>query len=93
NYKHDTAMSMEVFEAVKPVYEELSKDELLTRCLGGFAQNSNKSFNALVWSMAPKNISNGKTVLDIAAYLAVIFFNDGYFGIMQIMKLLGLTIG
>lgn len=93
NYKHDTAMSMEVFEAVKLVYEELSKDELLTRCLGGFTQNSNESFNALVWSMAPKNISSGKTVLDIAAYLAVIFFNDGYFGIMQVMKLLGITIG
>jgi len=41
-------MSEIVFIAMKPIYEELSKDELLNRCLGGYTQNSNKSFNASV---------------------------------------------
>lgn len=93
NYKHETPMSMEVFEAVKPIYEDLSRDELLTRCLGGFTQNANESFNSLVWSMAPKTISSGKIVLDTAVYLSVLCFNDGFSGIMQVMQQLGITIG
>lgn len=93
NHEHDPAMSNEVFEGIKPIYKELSSDELLTRCLGGFTQNSNESFNAMVWSMAPKAVSSGKIVLDIAVGLAVIYFNDGYNGIMQVMNQLGITIG
>jgi len=92
-FKHNPAMSDEVFKAIKPVYEELSRDNLLSRCLGGFTQNSNESFNSLVWSMAPKSISSGKSVLDIAVNLAVVYFNDGFFGIMQVMKQMGISIG
>lgn len=47
----------------------------------------------MVWSMAPKAVSGGKIVLDIAVNLAVIHFNDGYKGIMQVMSQLGITIG
>lgn len=86
-------MPNEVFEGIKPIYKELSSNELLTRCLGGFTQNSNESFNAMVWSMAPKAVSSGKIVLDIAVGLVVIYFNDGYNGIMQVMNQLGITIG
>lgn len=92
-FKHNPAMSDEVFKAIKPVYEELSRDDLLTRCLGGFTQNSNESFNSLVWSMAPKSSSSGKSVLDIVVNLAVLYFNDGFFGIMQVMKQMGISIG
>jgi len=92
-FKHNPAMSDEVFKAIKPVYEELSRDDLLSRCLGGFTQNSNESFNSLVWSMAPKSSSSGKSVLDIAVNLAVLYFNDGFFGIMQVMKQMGISIG
>jgi len=66
DFQHDPPMSKEIFEAIKPEYEELSREELLIRCLGGFTQNSNESLNSLVWSMTPKNISSGKTVLDVA---------------------------
>lgn len=92
-YEHKPPIPLNVFDAVKPIYKELSRDELLTRCLGGFTQNSNESFNAMVWSMAPKSVSSGKSVLDIVTNLAVIYFNDGYNGIMQVMKVLGITIG
>jgi len=32
-----------------PIYEELSKEEFLTRCLDGHTQNSNESFNSTIW--------------------------------------------
>ncbi|XP_018360243.1 PREDICTED: uncharacterized protein LOC108759359 [Trachymyrmex cornetzi] len=84
---------MQVFEAIEPIYEELSRDELLIRCLGGFTQNSNESFNSIVWSMAPKTISSGKTVLDTAVYLATLSFNDGFSAIMKVMEQLDIVIG
>jgi len=46
NHTHKTPMSEEVFKAILPIYEELSRDELLSRCLGGYTQN--ESFNAIV---------------------------------------------
>jgi len=43
--------------------------------------------------MAPKSSSSGKSVLDIAVNLAVLYFNDGFFGIMQVIKQMGISIG
>ena len=37
-----------VLEVIKPIYEDLSKYELLERCIEGFTQNSNESFNQIV---------------------------------------------
>ncbi|XP_032690226.1 uncharacterized protein LOC116853306 isoform X2 [Odontomachus brunneus] len=63
-------MKDEVFNAVKSIYEELSQDKLLTRCLGGFTQNSNECFNSVLWALAPKTMSSGKKIIDIAADIA-----------------------
>lgn len=92
-HKHKPPMSEIVFSAVKPIYEELTSDDLLTRCIGGFTQNSNESFNSVVWSMAPKTVSSGKNILDIAANMAVCTYNDGLSSIMEIMKAMGMSIG
>lgn len=94
SYKHKPPMSDVVFNAVKPIYEELSKDELLNRCLGGYTQNNNESFNASVWAIASKTQALGKKKsLEIAVDLAVCNFNDGYRSYLQIMKVLNLKIG
>lgn len=92
-YEHKPALSTEVFNAIKPVYEDLTRDELLERCLGGFTQNTNESFNSTVWNIAPKNISSRKKVLDIATDVATCVFNDGLLGILKIMEVLQLPIG
>ncbi|KYN06232.1 hypothetical protein ALC62_02824, partial [Cyphomyrmex costatus] len=93
NYKHKPPLSQEVFKAISPIYEQLSTDELLTRCLGGYTQNSNESFNATVWFMAPKSTSSGKHVLDTAVYISVGIFNDGLSSVMRLMQNLSITIG
>lgn len=48
SYEHKPPLHNKVFKAIKSIYEELSNDELLNRCLGGYIQNSNESFNAAV---------------------------------------------
>lgn len=93
SFQHKKAMKEEIFEAIKPVYEDLTREDLLSRCMGGYTQNSNESFNSVVWNMAPKHHSNGKIPIDIAAYIAVCTFNDGYKSIMKVMEVLGLKIG
>lgn len=85
-------MNDDVFTAVKPVYEELSRDELLSRCLGGFTQNTNESFNAVLWVIAPKTVHSSKAIVDIAANITVCKFNDGLHSIMEIMQVLNITI-
>ncbi|XP_071569569.1 uncharacterized protein [Temnothorax nylanderi] len=92
-HHHKPPLSPEVFEAIKPIYVDLSSDDLLTRCIGGYTQNSNESFNSTVWAMAPKTHSSGKKVLDIVTHIAVCVYNDGMLSIMEIMQVLGIQIG
>ncbi|XP_012054791.1 PREDICTED: uncharacterized protein LOC105617852 [Atta cephalotes] len=79
-----------VFNTIKSIYEELSSDELLSRCLGGYfhflSQNGNESFNATLW--VPKSCASEKRVIDIA----VCNFNDGFRNVMEIMKVLTLLV-
>lgn len=91
-HHHKPLLSQDVFKAIKPIYEDLSSDDLLTRCIGGYTQN-NESFNSTVWAMAPKTTSSGKTILDIVTYIAVCVYNDGMTPIMEIMQTLGIKIG
>lgn len=93
NYKHKPAMKKEIYTAILPVYQDLSRDELLERCLGGYTQNANESFNATIWALAPKTIHSGKEVVEIASNLAACNFNEGLNGILKVMRVLQLDIG
>nr|XP_012224229.1 PREDICTED: uncharacterized protein LOC105673283 [Linepithema humile] len=93
SFHHKPALSNKVFEAIRPIYEDLSRDKLLNRCLGGYTQNSNESFNSTVWHLAPKNYSSGKKILQIASDIAVCNFNDGLINVLRIMKVMDINIG
>ena len=75
SYEHKPAISKAVFDVLKPIYVKLSERQLLERCLMGATQNSNESFNAIVWSMCPKEGFCGVEVVQIATGLAVCTFN------------------
>ncbi|KYN29310.1 hypothetical protein ALC57_01250 [Trachymyrmex cornetzi] len=86
SYKHKPALPIEVFNAIKPRYEDLSRDDLLERLFGWI-------HSKILWNIAPKNVSSGKKVLDIAMDVAVCTFNDGLSAVMKIMEVLQFTIG
>lgn len=92
-YKHNPPMETEVFETIKPIYERLSSDDLLTRCIGGYTQNNNESFNSTVWAMAPKTMHSGKVIVDIATSVASCVFNDGLRSILHIFDIMEMKIG
>ena len=75
------------------VYEDLSRDDLLERCLGGYTQNANESFNATIWRLAPKHLNCGIKIIEIAAYLAAGTFNNGCLFLLQIMQDMNIKIG
>lgn len=47
-YKYKPALRIEVYEAIKQIYEELTNENFLTRCIDGYIQNNNESFNSTV---------------------------------------------
>ena len=49
-----TPLSVDVAKPVKEVYERLSHDDLLTRCLRGQTQNPTESLHSKVWAKCPK---------------------------------------
>ncbi|GBP72008.1 hypothetical protein EVAR_38689_1 [Eumeta japonica] len=52
---------------MKPIYDDLSKDELLVRCVGGFTQNNNQSLNQLIRKITAKILPASSKIVNIAA--------------------------
>ena len=66
-----------VLDAIKPVFEALTKDDLLKKCLHGGSQNPNESFHHLIWERCPKTVFVGRRRLELGVYDAVLAFNGG----------------
>ncbi|GFW55973.1 uncharacterized protein TNCV_373791 [Trichonephila clavipes] len=67
--------------------------KLLKKCLGGKTQNSNEIFNSTVWKYCPKTSGSSKRIVDVAVNEAVLLYNDGMAGRLDIMKHLGCKLG
>ncbi|EZA50167.1 hypothetical protein X777_11230 [Ooceraea biroi] len=87
------ALPTDVLTAIKPIYENLSKQELLDRCVGGFTQNNNESYNQLIWKISPKILPSGSIPIEIAAYVSACVFNEGSKALLQIMQTMGISTG
>ena len=56
SFKHGPGLPDAVIAKVKPVYQRLSEDSLLEKCLHGKTQNQNEAANGMVWERIPKEI-------------------------------------
>ncbi|EFN63451.1 hypothetical protein EAG_10647 [Camponotus floridanus] len=93
NLKYANYVGDEDSKNFKGIMDSEPYADLTVRCIGGYTQNSNESFNSTVWSMAPKSTSSGKHVLDTAIYIAVGIYNDSLSSVMRLMQNLGMKIG
>lgn len=94
SFEHDyQPFPTEVAEALLPIYEDLSSDELLERCVGGFTQNNNESYNQLIWKISPKIIPSDFYIVEMAAFIASCIFNEGSKSLLYIMDALGIYLG
>ena len=64
-------------DLLMPVFTRLSEHDLLVRCLNGFTQNQNESFNALIWKRCPKHLWRGPAQIEVGLNLAVLTWNGG----------------
>lgn len=86
SYTHSHGLPSAVMDSIKTIYHDLTNEDLLERCLGGYTQNTNESFNSCIWKTVPKASFNGMTVLQIGVDIAVTMFNDGKLGLLKIME-------
>ncbi|CAH2100789.1 unnamed protein product [Euphydryas editha] len=93
-FKHDyLPLDPEVQEAIKPIYEDLSRYELLDRCKGNNTENNNESYNGLLWHFSPKHLHNGFKTIELSNNFATAIFNDGYSSILKIFNVMGVIVG
>lgn len=93
DFKHPPPLDDDIQQVLKSIYEDLTADDLLKRCLGNNTQNNNESFNSCVWHLAPKHIFCGKKIIEIATYTSACIFNEGFTAVLKIMDVMGTTIG
>ena len=92
-YEHNNPLPEAVANAILPIFESLSDEELLARCLHGGTQNQNEAINALIWQRATKETHSGLAVVELATFLAVSHFNDGSEALSLILQELRINPG
>jgi hypothetical protein len=78
-----------VCDAIQPVFDRLSSDDLLEKCLHGGDQNANESLHSGVWQVIPKVRFVGRKTLSYGVSLATVLFNEGEQGRLDICSYLG----
>ena len=82
-----------VMEAIRPVFETLTDDSLLQKCLHGGTQNSNESFHHLIWEGCPKTTFCGRERLELAVADATVVYNCGEVKRVDIFRQLNIQPG
>ncbi|GFR68339.1 hypothetical protein ElyMa_005606100 [Elysia marginata] len=74
-------------EAVSAVYERLTADALLSRCLKGLTHNANESLHAQIWHRCPKHVFAlaGRKRVELASTQAISSFNLSRAGLHNII--------
>ena len=79
-FKHDyLPLDKDVTKALEPIYTDLSSRELRERCKGGNTQNI--------------NLHNGLKTIELANFLPVSIFNNGFYAILKMLQVMDVIIG
>ncbi len=76
-YEHHDTLPTVVFKCILPVFQQLSKEELLSKCLHGGTQNRNESLHNVIWSITPKVTYQKHRTFKSCVHLAVLRWNVG----------------
>ena len=49
-YKYTITIQLTYFISFKPIFQDLSKEELLSKCLHSQTQNTNEALNTIIWT-------------------------------------------
>ena len=86
HYKGTVNIPVWIHDIIRPIFADLSNDELLSKCIHGRTQNDNESLNHIIWNKCPKNVFIKLSVLQLGVFSAVIEFNDGAKGVERVLE-------
>ena len=94
-YKQHISIPAAVSNLIKPIFshKDLASAKLLERCVDGETQNVNEALNQIIWKKIPKDVFVGKNTLDMGVHSAIISYNDGFSGLLKVLKACGLKTG
>lgn len=92
-YRAKITLPSAVAQLLKPIFQNLSSDELLEKCTHGRTQNENEALNGIIWQRCPKTVYVSRNILELATASAVISFNDGACGLLPVLTELGIEPG
>ena len=92
-YKPVVGIPLTIIAVLKPIYNDLSSDNLLSKCQHGKTQNQNESFNGAIWERLPKSKYHSFQQLDFGVYDAVAHFNIGRKATILIFEKLNMVPG
>lgn len=81
-----------IIKIIKPTYMSLCDASLLSKCLHGKTQNSNESFNNVIWTILPKETFVEMQTMMLGVKLAVLIYNSGYLGLLPVFEQLGVSV-
>jgi hypothetical protein len=93
SYHHTKSLPMAVMLEIEPIYEDLTQQKLLERCLHGRTQNPNESFNNCIWRRIPKTDFVSLKTMELGVRDAVICFNEGSIAKVHVLLAMGITPG
>ena len=91
SYKHRKGIPQPIVDFIQPVFDDLSSEVLLKKCLHGKTQNVNECLNKLIWDRCSKEYFVERSVIEEATYSAISHFNDGRLSILHLLHALGIT--
>ena len=77
NYNGSNRLPAVFIPELKPIFKDLTKENLLNRCLRGLTQNQNEALNGVLWSKCPKYKFSGKRKVNLAICDTICQFNTG----------------
>ena len=78
---------------LQPIFDQLSDESLLSRCLRGLSQNQNESVNAQLWSRCSKTMFTGVRRVRIAVCETIAVFITGAANKAIMMDMCGINPG
>ena len=85
-YVEKSGLPIAVRNAIFHIFQDLSSEELLKKCLHGKTQNNNEAINNIIWTRLPKNIYVGWYTFQIGVASAVVSFNSGAHNLLGVFR-------
>ena len=92
-YVDKPGLPLAVRNEIMPIFQELSSEVLLKKCLHGRTQNNNEAIIGFIWKRLPKDVFVGWYTLQIGVSSAVLNFNSGAHGLVDVFENLSMSAG